>query len=258
MDTNAIYKRDTFINTGIPYLFNSEIIEYDMKSAGFSIIKEFNLLSKNKIERLNSMEKERRNKQIGLYQRDDEIFKEALKTGFIEARRLFFEANSLEINDILSIKKDAIFTTKVCKEQKFGEILFRPKNYYTSYIYLKTERRPVELYYGNNNIDVKGISSSKLKDHEEFMLKFLKTYFNKMESSTKESVLSWLIRFVTKYKMKGVENGYYRSFDDRSVIDVLDVDLDETGFIFENETSENIDISYNYFNVLLKLIKIST
>ena len=204
------------------------------------------------------MEKERRNKQIGLYQRDDEIFKEALKTGFIEARRLFFEANSLEINDILSIKKDAIFTTKVCKEQKFGEILFRPKNYYTSYIYLKTERRPVELYYGNNNIDVKGISSSKLKDHEEFMLKFLKTYFNKMESSTKESVLSWLIRFVTKYKMKGVENGYYRSFDDRSVIDVLDVDLDETGFIFENETSENIDISYNYFNVLLKLIKIST
>ena len=255
MNEDTIYKRDTYINNNIPFIFNSEITEYDMKSAAFSIIKEFKLLDKSKIEKLSKLEKEKRNKQIGIYQRDDEAFKETLKLGFIEARRRFFEANSLNINDLLSIKKDAIFTKKKCKYQEFGEILFRPKNTYTSYIYLKTERKSVELYYNYEVLDVKGISDTKLDLHREYMLKFLNKYFNKMETDNVSSTLSWFMRFLTKYKNKELEVGYYRTFDDRSIIEMDDVDT--MTFVFENETSDNIDIRYNYFNILLKLAKIS-
>ena len=249
-----LYKKDTWINKDIPYIFNGEITEYDMKSASFSIIKEYKLLSKDKIDILSRLEKEKRNKRVGIYQRDDEVFKEALKLGFIEARKSFFEANDLTQNDILSIKKDAIFTTKKCKYCEFGEILFRPKNTYTSYVYLKTERKDLELFYSKDGLDVKGISNKKLEDHKEYMIEFLNQYFNKMETQSKSSVLQWLKRFLSKYKFKRLEVGYYRSFDDRSIVINSD---DSGGFVFEDGFSDSIDISYNYFNILLKLIKIS-
>ena len=41
-----LWKNDTFINPNIVYTFNKEIIEYDLKEAGFSLTKEYNLLDK--------------------------------------------------------------------------------------------------------------------------------------------------------------------------------------------------------------------
>ena len=51
--SSKLWKNDSFINQNIPYLFNQEIIEYDMKEAGFSLTKEFQLLDKKIIEKLN-------------------------------------------------------------------------------------------------------------------------------------------------------------------------------------------------------------
>ena len=44
--------RDLYINPNIFYLFNKEIIEYDMKEAGFSLIQEYKLLDEKEIEKL--------------------------------------------------------------------------------------------------------------------------------------------------------------------------------------------------------------
>ena len=45
-----LYKRSIYLNRDIDYLFNSEIIEYDIQEAGFNIIKYFKLLSESEIE----------------------------------------------------------------------------------------------------------------------------------------------------------------------------------------------------------------
>ena len=39
LNIENIWKYDTYINTDNVFLFNREIIEYDMRDAGFSIIK---------------------------------------------------------------------------------------------------------------------------------------------------------------------------------------------------------------------------
>jgi hypothetical protein len=248
---SEIWEEDTFINPNIPYIFNREIIEYDLKEAGFSITREFNLLPKNKLDKLIKLDKKKRHITIGIYQRDDKIYKENLKRGFIKARKLFIEANHLEKDDIVSIKKDALFICKKCDIQKFGKYLnFRPKNTYTSYIRLDNT---VELYYSNNHLDVKGISDDKLELHEKYMIKFLKTYFSKIESEESVNVINYVRRCIDKYKRKEMEAGYYRTFDKRSIIELMN---DTDSYVVNDSIKDDIDIRFNLFNIFIKLIKI--
>ena len=58
MIMDDLYLKDSFINDNIPYLFNANIIEYDMKDAGFSLTREYKLLSDSMIEKLDKMDKE--------------------------------------------------------------------------------------------------------------------------------------------------------------------------------------------------------
>ena len=248
---SEIYELDQFINPNIPYIFNREIIEYDLKEAGYSISREFNLLDKDRLKKLDKLDKDARHKKIGIYQRDDKIFKENLKLGFVKVREMFIKLNNIEKDDIVSIKKDALFICKRCEVQKIGNYLnFRPKNTYTSYIRLD---KTLELYYNKNGIDVKGISSDKLELHEKFIIKFLTTYFYKMENNDKYNVLDYTRRYIDKYKNKELEAGYYRTFDKRSTIEFLS---DNKSYVLSDSIKDDIDIRFNLFNVFIKLIKI--
>ena len=121
--TSELYKRSLYLNKNIDYLFGVDICEYDIESAGLNIIKYYGLLPQDRITYLEGMSKEARNKQIGIYQRDDSVFKEALSEGFVNIRKEFFELNEIEDDDILSIKKDAIFTLdRRMRHTKIGNV----------------------------------------------------------------------------------------------------------------------------------------
>lgn len=251
--SSELYKNDLFVNPNIPFLFNTEIIEYDMRNGGFSITKEFGLLPEEKIKELDKMNKEERKVALGKIQRSNPSYKEATKVGFRDARQLFFELNELEDSDIISVKKDAIFTTKHVKTTKVGKYIeFRPKNWYTSYIQL---RKNLELYYNPNQIDVKGIRDDLLKYHENYLLKTIKMFFHKMETEDHVTVIEYMKRFIDKYKRRELEAGYYRQFDNKSELVFLEGRSEE---YLENydDIKADLDITYNYFEVLLKLIQI--
>jgi len=248
---SELWEKDNFINLNIPYIFNREIIEYDLKEAGFSICREFKLLDNEKIDTLNKLDKEARHRRIGIYQRDDKEFKENLKEGFSRARELFIKENNITQNDIISIKKDALFICKKCEYQKIGKYLnFRPKNTYSSYIRLT---KNLELYYSKESLDIKGIGDDKLSYHENYIISFLKTYFNKMESEDRQSVLKYVRRYIDKYKNKELGAGYYRTFDNRSIFEFIE---DTNDYVITESIKDNIDIRYNLFNIFIKLIKI--
>jgi hypothetical protein len=175
-----------------------------------------------------------------------------LSESFKDVRKLFFEFNNLETTDIVSIKKDAIFVKKRCDVQKFGDYInFRPKNYYSSYINLG---KRLEFYYGKE-LDVKGISDENLELHREYMIDFIKKFINRMETESALDVITFTKRFIDKYKRKELAIGYYRTFDSRSKYMMLD----ETEGLYQNyfeEDKDDVDITYNYFNILLKLIQI--
>ena len=178
-----IWKRDTWLNPGIPFTFNRNIIEYDMQSAGLSLIQEFQLLPQSRIDALVAIPtKEKRNRAIGMIERKNKDLVEKKKLAFQTAREMFFVKNRLEESDVLSIKKDAIFTTREVTETDFGKYIhFRKKNQYTSY--LRVGKQKLELYCNSvqHKIDVKGIGDEMVELHTEGLLKFFSSFVTQME-----------------------------------------------------------------------------
>jgi hypothetical protein len=252
--SDKLYEKDLYINPNIPFIFNTHIYEYDMKEAGFSLIKQFKLLDKDNIVKLEAIGKKERTIKIGVLQNKIPGLKENLKACFALARQKFFELNELTNNDIISIKKDAIFVTKECKYQKITELInFRPKNEYTSYIQLN---KHLEFYYNFDKLDVKGLSDENYELHKDYMIKFIKTFFLKMETSNESDILRFYRTFIDKYKERGLEVGYYRTFDNKSKFELLDNDDNVEYNDFWEDEKDRLDISYNYTNVILKLVKI--
>ena len=252
MGQNTLYKSDTFINDNIFYLFNKMIYEYDMKDAGYNLSRAYKLLPDSKLEELGRYKKERRRIEIGNLQRNDNQYKERLKLAFEEARRMFFEANDLQADEIISIKKDAIFTTKYCDFQKFLDFIeFRIKNEYTSYIRLN---KKIEMYYSPSQMDIKGLGDETIEYHKDYMINFINQFFNKMETDETDKILRFMRRFIDKYKRRELPIGYYRRFDRDPRFDIYD-----SQFVFYEyweDRKEDIDIDFNYKEVLIKLIKI--
>lgn len=259
MVDHKLYEKDLWRNPDILYLFNTEIIEYDMEEAGYSLIREFKLLPESVIEKLSCQSKQSRHVSIGKIEIKNKTLVERKKKAFIEARKLFMESNKLNKDDILSVKKDAIFVTKRCKHQRFGKYInFREKNVYTAFVSLT---RTIDIFYkpstlgpGQAIIEVKGISDEKVDLHREYFVDILKKYFYKIENATPEETIRFLVRMIDKYKAhKFVEIGYYRDFDNKSAYTLLNPDA-----VFDNdeEMIQDIDITINLKH-LIHLIKIS-
>ena len=129
-----LYKKDLYTREDIDYLINKHITEYDIKSANISIARYYNLLPKETIDHLSTLNKQDRVIQVGKIQRDDKIFNEELNNGFEYMRRNLFLFNDIEDDDVLSVKKDAVFIIdKILLYTKFDELEFAQKNSYTSY-----------------------------------------------------------------------------------------------------------------------------
>ena len=239
------HKKDSFINKNIMYLFNTDIYEYDMKSAGTSIMEEFQIVSGDIISHLKELPKKQRVVYEGNLQKNKEIASK-LRDGFAEIRKRFYIENSIELDDIVSVNKDAIFVTKRCNELKFGCVRFAEKNHYSSYVRLSRYQ-----FYYNGEVDVKGISDKIVGLHDDGMLRIVRTFFRNMETSDKKTVLIYLRRVITDYKTRKLPIEYYREFTPSSKYTVIDGDWEYDSF-WEDRVYE-LDISYNLENVLLPL-----
>jgi hypothetical protein len=173
-----------------------------------------------------------RHKAIGILQRDRE-FSTRLLDKFAEMRGLFVGYNNLGDNNIIAVKKDAIFTIGECKKTKFGGIEFAQKNRYSSYIRF-VDNHNIEIYYSNELTDVKGMSESSLNRHRFYILQFLREVIAKLEDKN-SSVRRDLIKFIMDYKSMTLDETYYLEF---------------------NNKSTDINPVYNYQKVLIPLVQI--
>jgi hypothetical protein len=223
-----------------------------MREAGYNLSIAYKLLSKDKIEELGRMKKDRRKIEIGKLQRDNKEYKERLAKAFQEARRMFFEINNLQVDEIISIRKDAIFTTRYCEYQKFLDCIeFRPKNEYSSYIRLN---KKIELYYSQDKMDIKGLSDETIDYHKDYMIHFIRLFFQKMETEDSAAVLGFMRRFIDRYKRRELPIGYYRRFDRDPRFDTYDDSL--KFYEYWEDQKDDLNIKFNYTEVLIKLIKI--
>lgn len=249
---SSLYQRHNYLNKDIEYIISNEIIEYDIKSAGFNIIKKFKLLDDDKIKYLERLPKKQRQIQIGLYQRQDRSLIRTLNDKFVEVRKWFFENNNIQEDEVLSIKKDAIVMRRRCFETEYDNIRFVEKNIYTSYYYLNK----YEFYYNKDTIDVKGISDELLELHIDYMLDFLYNFFKMNEISKRKRVIELLRDFSYYYKRRELEIGYYRELNNQSLFKLNERLSGEMIGLKQTADKESIDIQYNYMNYIVPLISI--
>ncbi len=247
--SSTLYKHDSYLDRNSELIIGSPIYEYDMSSAGYNICKYYKLLPDDKIDYLESLSKRQRQIELGLIQKKDKEFKTTLKEGFKNARKMLFESNDLSDNDILSIKKDAIFTLKPCKYTEFDNIIFGNKNTYTSFMLL----RNIQLFYNKDRVDVKGIHDDKVKLHRDGILQIIYQTMNQLESMNIERLKSLICDVCEIYKAKELPIEYYREFNANSC---YRYNIDD-GILFDDIGDiDMIDISYNYMNVMMMMVNI--
>ena len=210
------YSKD-YYTMPIPFLTSCNITEYDISKANISILLASGLITQEEYNNILKMPRMQRQVYIGKMEARDSNITKALKNGFMKYRKMLIESNGLTDNDILSIKKDAIFViNKTLSILEFDNcIRFVPKNHYTSYFKI----RGMEFYYlldkfnDIENLDVKGIGDKKLLLHAEYMVQFLCIIFEALNDRTPESVMDLIAKFGKKYLNKELELGYYREFN---------------------------------------------
>lgn len=206
--------KTTYLNPNIEYLFDNEIIEYDIRDAGFSIIKYYKLLSPEQIKTLANLEKNERHRAVGILQGRDKEFSKALMNKFTEVRTVFISVNNLSDNNIVSVKKDAIFTIGECNQIKFGKIEFVAKNRYSSYLRF-VDNMNIEVYYNSEGMEIKGIGDSAVNRHRLYILEFIKGMISNLESRD-QSAKRNLKKFIDDYKGMKLDEEYYIEFNNMS------------------------------------------
>lgn len=244
---SELYKRDLYL-TDTMSLFGTDIYEYDIHHAGMSISREYQLLPEEVLDEVEKTAKDKKEIAVllGKLQRKDQKFKEGLAKGFVRARKEFFESNELEDCQIISIKKDAIFTTCECKHQQFGEIVFVGKHHYTSFLQIGK----LEFYYDSDKdeLDVKGIDDKDLEYVKDGIPNFIKKFFYKMEFEGKEATKHFIRSFSDSYKRLELDPEYYRSFDRNHNFVTWDEETMYTDI--GPDLLPSINIGYNYLNII--------
>lgn len=252
MNMSDLYKKTSWTNPNIIYLFNSTIYEYDIKSAGLSISKFFNLLPEETIEKLEAMPKHKRVVAEGKLQIKDKEYRDALSNGFAEMRKLFIESNAIEDNEIISIKKDAIFISRKPRFTNFKCVKFTRKNSYSCYI----NAGGIEYYYSDDALDIKGIGDENIKLHEDGILAFIINFFDKMQHQSKKYVLRYVTNQYSLYKQHKLPVEYYREFNASSKYRVLNNE-NELWDDWWDERKDELNIQYNIDNVFIPFTKIA-
>lgn len=242
--------KSNWTNKEIKYLKNVSIVEYDLQSGGLNIIKQFKLLPQEKINQLESFDKEKRNIAVGKLQIKDKDFSKKLVECFGTARSMFIEKNNIPDTQILSIKKDAIFLINCFNiNGKVSEFLnFRNKNRYSSYMRINEK----EFYFSaDKDLDVKGLSEEAYDYQKDFLLADIKMFLNQNEKITPDILFNNLVEYRRKYLNKELPLETYRNLD-TGVFEFDNFSLKE----IDESLKDNLDISYNYKNYLMPFFQI--
>lgn len=207
-------------NTDVVHAFHGKIMECDIREASLQISERYNLLPKEVITYLRSLDKTPRVKATGEYQKQHPEFSEAYYKHLREIRIGFVELNKLKNEEILSIHSDAIIVNSKRKLKFIVDgVEFRPKHHWTSYIRYKN----VEMLYDGDNdkIDYKGLGEKLFQKHERGICQHILKVFGMIENDD-ERIYKYLSSYQTKYLTGELPNNVYESFERLNGVRVIE------------------------------------
>ncbi len=237
-------------NRDYPFIVNNNIIEWDIRSANTSLMRYYQLYDDKTIDRIADLPKGKREVAVGKLMRKDKEFAKALESSFNTIVEEFLKSNALTMDDIVSIKKDAVFVKNhSIKQSVFGSVEFIPKNQYKHVLLLPK----YEFYLSDTTTDVKGIDDAKLELHQDGMIYFVRSVL--YEASNWERMNQFLKEYLKSYKEKLLDFNAYREFTSDSIFRLYqhgyEVQMDE----INEDDMDSLDISYNFMNIILPTLR---
>lgn len=224
-----------------------------MKSANTSILREYGLAPEKTIDKLENLSSEQRKIRVGLLQRKVKGLSRKMETGFNDIVARFIEINGLTENDIVSIKRDAVFIrAKTPKYTTVGKYCtFRPKNEYVAFLLIGG----FEIYMrADRSFDIKGMEDSKIPLHDDGMLEFIRNFLFDFDYDM-PGLHQYCKDYVAAYKNLELPLNCYREFNQDSGFRFRSQGTSYTMANINEDTLSRIDIVYNYQTVILPMIQ---
>ena len=236
------YRRKTYL-APVPYLINHLIYDYDIRKANLNIFHAKGMIDEETYNLISTtFDRDQREVYFGLLQKDKSI-SDAYGEALAEYREKFITSNNIDDMHLLAVKNDAICTIDLpCDNCLFDNgVEFVLKNIYTSYFNINK----LEIYYSLDQItdreiiDIKGIDDKLLQLHSGYMIDFLCTVFDSIQTCLTEDTLSLIIDFHNKYVKRELPIGYYRELNSDSCFRVSSKNGRQS--IWQTWSEDNID-----------------
>lgn len=246
----SIFDRAVYTTTLTHY--KNLIYSYDMQQAGLSVLREKKILSKEEGERYAALPKHERVVAIGkLCQSSQEITQE-LEEGLKDAVFDFCRVNDIGEDDLISIKKDAIYCIKAATTLRMGDYVqwIEQTKYHCFYSF-----RGVEVYFSNteNILDIKGITDDGRKLHSLHFSPLLAQMLRNAIATNRQAQMLFFKNLRRDYLSLSLHQECYREFTRDSKYK-LNQTLAGMSLYSDFYVPDSVDISYNYQHVMVPII----
>lgn len=236
---------------------SGKIVEYDIKKANISVLRDKEIISEADYIMLSSMPKEMREREIGLMELRNPSLYNKISDGIKDAKSSLVSFNGIDDNQILRVANDAVFVNSPVelKYTKFGNYIeFVPKGKYNSFMNINKIIVLVQLLQdGNIHADVKGLGANS-ELHKNFMIYSIVSAIVLLERSGVEDAIGYVSELCEKYLRKELPIEYYREMNPDSLYKPMYTGFNSSYKVVNAKDSdkEYIDGSFNY-NILREL-----
>ena len=230
---------------------SGRIVEYDIKSANISVLRNNDIISQDDYEYLASLPKILREKEIGLREKADSTIYTKIQKGINEAKENLVSFNRVKPEQIVRIANDAVYINSNIDLDylKFGDYIeFKPKSEYN--VYCKLNKIIIFCKFntdGNIHIDIKGIGDNMIL-HQNYMIYTIVSTITLLERSGVLDAIDYIVDICESYLKRELPVGYYREFNSESLYKTnYLVGMNPYGLTDIQEWQKfDIDINYNY------------
>ena len=223
MNQNSLlYENMNYLST-YPFVINNYIREYDLSAANINALYTNGYFDKSTYELFKSYNKKKREVEIGLLIKRDSRVYEIISSGIINAKKLLFESNNIQDNEVLTIKNDAVFIiSKELVNTVFDNYEFKCKNLYNTYLRILD----LEIYYRDSLnsddifFDIKGISDDKLCLHTA-MISLISEVCYRVQRYDKSDNIRFIMNIYENFLHRRLPIEYYRNLDSFSKYTII-------------------------------------
>lgn len=250
--SKTLWQKTTYISK-IEYIIGGLIREFDISKANISILRDANILTEEQYQYYLHCDRMERQVAIGKLQGANPEVVNILKSGILNAKKVFMESNDIDDSEILYIRNDAVCimgTKYISRLQITDRVAFRESGKYSSFYRFGS----ISLLYlydiitQTECLDIKGLGCSGELLHKNFMIDFLSELFYTAQVEGIPNAIKLLYRIHQDYLNMTMEIGYYREFNPASNYR-LKGDFSSNSIVYLKEAinyhKQFIDISYN-------------